>query len=259
LEDQSLKRPVTWKTLVREVVEHRLPRIFSLRDIEAHRDYFAKHYPENRFIAAKIRQSVQVLRDQGFIRFLGSGRYERTGIAQPIFSPFFDPTVAEGFVSKSQIARVTIETWAELNLYCLNCSAEELGGLPAGTPIADLHCYECAMRYQVKSKNGRFGDKVTSSAYEPLVAAAKSGTMPDYVLVEYDPRLNVVVFASGLHGKHVSEERIVPRKSLSAKARRAGWRGCIIDLHGLDQFKVRIVEPAGIDRGSVRERWKSIA
>jgi hypothetical protein len=254
-----VKRQVTWKSLVREVVEHKLPRSFTLRDVEAYGDYFAEHYPENKFLAAKIRQSLQVLRDQGFIRFLGGGRYERTGIAQPIFSPFFDPSVAEGFVSKSQIARVTIETWAELMLYCLSCTADELARLPASTPIADLRCDECSRRYQIKGKNGRFGDKVPSSAYEPLVAAARSGSMPDYVLVEYDPRLNVVVFASAIAGRHVGEERLLPRRPLSRTARRSGWRGCTIDIAGLDEFTVRIVEPAGLDRHDVRARWSGLS
>jgi hypothetical protein len=254
-----MKEPVTWKTLVREVIERRLPRTFSLRDLEAHGDYFARHYPENKFINAKIRQSLQVLRDQGFLRFVGGGRYERTGVVQPAFSPFFDPSVAEGFVSKSQMARVTIETWAELMLYCLNCTANELGRLPASTPIADLHCRECERRYQVKGKNGRFGDKITASAYEPLVVAARSGAMPDYVLIEYDPRLNVVVFASALAGHRVTEERLVPRRPLGEAARRAGWRGCTIDVAGLDPFKVRIVEPAGLQRKDVRARWKRLS
>ena len=47
----------------------RLPRTFTLRELERHREYFAKHYPDNRFIDAKIRQSLQILRDQGFVRF----------------------------------------------------------------------------------------------------------------------------------------------------------------------------------------------
>jgi hypothetical protein len=156
-------RPTTWKTLVRDVIEN-LPRTFTLREVEARRDYFSKHYPDNRFIEAKIRQSLQILRDQGFLEFLKPGVYRRTDVAQPVFSPFFDPKVAEGFVSRSQIARLCTETWAEQNLYCLNCESDELGGLPAGTKIADLECYSCNVRYQVKGKNGRFTGVLQGSA-----------------------------------------------------------------------------------------------
>lgn len=252
-----MKRPTTWKTLVRDVIE-RLPRMFTLRDVEAHRDYFAKHYPDNRFIEAKIRQSLQLLRDQGFIEFVKPGVYQRTAAAQPVFSPIFDPSVAQGLVSKSQIARVTVETWAEQNLYCLNCDADELGALPAGTKVADLECYRCQRRYQVKGKDGRFGNLVTGAAYEPVLEALRSGAMPDYLLVEYDTRFNIVVFASALPGRHIGAECIVPRKALSASARRAGWRGCNINVGNLSRYRISIVEPAGRERAAVRKEWRAV-
>lgn len=253
-----MRRPTTWKALVRDVIE-RLPRTFTLRDVESHREYFAKHYPDNRFIEAKIRQSLQILRDQGFIVFAKPGVYERTGAQEPVFSAFFDPSVAEGFVSKSQMARVTVETWAEQNLYCLNCDADELGALPANTKVADLECYRCDSRYQLKSKNGRFHGTITGAAYQPLLDAIRAGAMPDYFMVEYDTRFSIVVFASGIPGQHIAEDCIIPRKALSAKARRAGWRGCNINVEGLSPYRVSIVEPAGRARTDVRKDWRKIS
>ncbi len=250
-----MKNGPTWKTLVRDVIE-RLPRSFTLRELEAQRDYFAKHYPDNRFIEAKIRQSLQILRDQGFIRFLGAGRYERTGVTQPVFSPFFDPSPALQYASRARAAGMTVETWVEHNLYCLNCTADELGRLPTNTQVADLACYVCSARYQVKGKNGRFGRKITGAAYEPLVRAIRSGLGPNYLLVEYDPRFSIVVFVSGVPGRLITQERVVPRKPLPLTARRAGWRGCTIDVDCLPQ--VRIVQPAGIDRGVVRSNWQGV-
>jgi hypothetical protein len=251
-EETTLRNAPTWKTLVRDVIE-RLPRTFTLRDVEAYREFFAKNYPDNRFIEAKIRQSLQILRDQGFIAFKGAGHYERTGATQPTFSPFFDPSVAENYVSGSQVARVTVETWAEHNLYCLNCPTDELGRLPANTKVADLECCACNARYQVKGKNGRFGGKITGAAYEPLVNAVRGGLAPNYLLVEYDPRFSIVVFVSGIPGLLITEDLIVPRKPLAPTARRAGWQGCNVHIQGLKQ--VRIVQPAGLERGLVREQW----
>lgn len=253
-----MKRATTWKTLVRDVIE-RLPRTFTLRDVEAQGDFFAKHYPDNRFIEAKIRQSLQILRDQGLIVFVRPGVYERTGADQPVFSPFFDPSVARGFVSKSQIARVTVETWAEQNLYCLSCDADALAALPPNTQVADLQCPHCSRRYQLKSKDGRFGDAITGAAYEPLLRALREGQVPDYVLAEYDKRFNIMVFVSALPGRHISEACIAPRKALSATARRAGWQGCTIDIRALSQHRVSIVEPTGRDRANVRADWAKIA
>jgi hypothetical protein len=257
-EDPTLKSSTTWKALVRDVIE-RLPKTFTLRDVEAHRDYFAKHYPDNRFIEAKIRQSLQILRDQGFIAFLGSGRYERTGMTQPLFSPFFDASIAQEYTSKARAAGVAVETWAEHNLYCLSCSADELSRLPTNAIVADLECLACTSRYQIKAKNGRFGAALTGAAYEPILKAIRAGAMPSYVLVEYDPRFNIVVFVEGVPGRYIDKTRVIPRKPLSATARRAGWRGCTISLAGLHDVRVRIVEPSGRDRLAVREEWRKLS
>ena len=228
---------VTWKSLMMDVVG-RMPRTFTLRDIERHREFFAKHYPDNRFIDAKIRQSLQILRDQGFVRFLGNGTYETTA-APPVFSAFFDPSVGANYASKAQIARVTVETWAEHNLYCLNCVSDELARLADNTPIADFECESCSATYQVKAKNGR------------------DGRLPNYVLVEYDPRFSIVVFVSGIPGAAFREDSIVARKPLAITARRAGWQGCSLNIEGLPQ--VRIVEPAGLAKPLVRQEWRAAA
>lgn len=247
---------MTWKALVRDVIGW-LPKTFTLRDVEAHRDYFAKHYPDNRFIEAKIRQSLQILRDQGVIRFVSPGRYERTGVEQPLFSPFFGPSPAEHYASRARAAGIMVETWAEHNLYCLNCPSDELSRLPVNAVVADLVCAECQRRYQVKGRNGRFGATVTGAAYEPLLNAARDGAMPDYVLVEYDPRFSIVVFASGIPGRFITAERVVPRRPLRPGAKRAGWRGCTIRIDDLPA--VRIVEPTGLERSVVRRVWAGAA
>jgi type II restriction enzyme len=248
-------RGVTWKSLMMDVVG-RMPRTFTLRDIERHREFFAKHYPDNRFIDAKIRQSLQILRDQGFVRFLGNGTYETTA-TPPVFSAFFDPSVGANYASKAQIARVTVETWAEHNLYCLNCVSDELARLADNTPIADFECESCSATYQVKAKNGRFHTSIAGAAYAPTLRALRDGTLPNYVLVEYDPRFSIVVFVSGIPGAAFREDSIVARKPLPITARRAGWQGCSLNIEGLPQ--VRIVEPAGLAKQQVRLDWRAAA
>jgi Dam-replacing HTH domain len=81
--------------------------------------FFAWEFPNNRFIDAKIRQSLQVLRDQGVLRFVSPGHYQRLDVP-PVFSPLIDMAVASRFVSAAQATRVALETWASFNLYCLN-------------------------------------------------------------------------------------------------------------------------------------------
>jgi hypothetical protein len=244
----------TWKVLVNEVVRH-LPRTFSLADITARKEYFQRHYPDNRFIEAKIRQSLQVLRDQGTLKFLGRGRYQTIG-GQSKFSPLIDPTTATAYTSRTQVGRVMLETWAELNLFCVNCAADALSRLPANTPVADFVCGSCEDRYQLKAKDGRFGSLIPGAAYGPTLKAIRNSRMPEYVLVEYDPRFHTVVFVDAIPGRLITEDRVRARKKLGPTARRAGWQGCNIDVSELP--RVRIVEPAGLERTEVRADWRRI-
>ncbi|MDZ4762586.1 MAG: DpnI domain-containing protein [Alphaproteobacteria bacterium] len=48
---------------------------FSLEDVYAFETTLRQVYPSNFNIRPKIRQQLQVLRDQGYLHFLGSGRY----------------------------------------------------------------------------------------------------------------------------------------------------------------------------------------
>jgi hypothetical protein len=244
----------TWKKLMHDVVA-RLPRDFELADVLKQRDRFERLFPNNRFVDAKIRQSLQVLRDQGMLRFVSPGRYQRLDVS-PTFSPLIDMAVADTYVSAAQAARVALETWASFNLYCLNCEREELNQLPDGTPVADFECLVCDSRYQLKGKNGRLGKKIPGAAYRPTIEAIRAGTMPEYVLVEFDTRFATVVFVDAFAGRFITEDRIEPRKPLSANARRAGWQGCNIIVEGLRS--VRLVAPAGLERENVREEWRSL-
>lgn len=48
---------------------------FSLADVYAHVPQFQVLHPNNRHIPEKLRQQLQVLRDLGFLQFLGDGAY----------------------------------------------------------------------------------------------------------------------------------------------------------------------------------------
>lgn len=244
----------TWKAAVREIVL-RLPREFSSADVLAHHDDLQRQFPNNRFVDAKIRQSLQLLRDQGLLQFLRPGVYRRLDVA-PAFSPLIDFALAQRYISAAQAARVAVETWASFNLYCLGCESDSLDRLPDNTPVADFKCFACDRMYQLKGKNGRFGARIAGAAYRPTVEAARSRRMPEHILVEFDTRFGTVVFVDAIPGTLITEDRVVPRKRLSAHARRAGWQGCNILVEGL--ASVRMVAPAGLDRGEVRDDWQRL-
>ncbi len=75
LGDQSLKDR-TWTALTLLVINKMGKDAFSLPDIYNFEAEFRKSFPNNQHIRPKIRQQLQRLRDAGFIRFLGDGRYE---------------------------------------------------------------------------------------------------------------------------------------------------------------------------------------
>jgi type II restriction enzyme len=49
---------------------------FTLRQVYEHELSLARLHPANKNVRAKIRQQLQVLRDLGFLRFIGNGCYE---------------------------------------------------------------------------------------------------------------------------------------------------------------------------------------
>jgi type II restriction enzyme len=50
---------------------------FELADVYAFEGRLRERYPENQHVREKLRQQLQVLRDAGFIEFLGRGRYRK--------------------------------------------------------------------------------------------------------------------------------------------------------------------------------------
>jgi len=69
-----------WTLDVLNIVRGLGRREFTLAEVYAHEAVLARLHPDNRNVRPKIRQQLQVLRDLGFIEFLGSGKY---GIISP--------------------------------------------------------------------------------------------------------------------------------------------------------------------------------
>ena len=64
-----------WTTLTLGAVLSLHTRLFTLKDIYDREDDFSSIYPGNNNVRAKIRQQLQVLRDLGYLDFLGRGTY----------------------------------------------------------------------------------------------------------------------------------------------------------------------------------------
>ncbi|HJU08497.1 MAG TPA: DpnI domain-containing protein [Rhodanobacteraceae bacterium] len=70
-----------WLTEIMKCVERLERRQFSLSDVYGFEDQLAVRYPNNHNVRAKIRQQLQRLRNNGYLRFLGSGKYEICQVA----------------------------------------------------------------------------------------------------------------------------------------------------------------------------------
>jgi type II restriction enzyme len=64
-----------WLIEVMRCVDEIGQTAFTLEDVYGYEAHLSALYPSNHNVRAKIRQQLQVLRDQGYITFLGRGRY----------------------------------------------------------------------------------------------------------------------------------------------------------------------------------------
>lgn len=65
-----------WLVDVMACVEGLGKRRFTLAEVYAAEGQLSRTYPGNRNVRPKIRQQLQVLRDSGYLNFLGNGNYE---------------------------------------------------------------------------------------------------------------------------------------------------------------------------------------
>lgn len=66
-----------WLIAVMNCIERINQREFSIREVYEFVPHLESLFPRNRHVKEKIRQQLQVLRDRGWLRFLGNGKYER--------------------------------------------------------------------------------------------------------------------------------------------------------------------------------------
>lgn len=74
---KSEKRDIKgWLLDVMRCVDKLDKKVFCLDDVYMFEKYLSGLHPDNKNIRPKIRQQLQLLRDRGYLRFEGKGRYE---------------------------------------------------------------------------------------------------------------------------------------------------------------------------------------
>lgn len=144
-----------------------------------------------------------------------------------------DPSVAEGYSSKSQRSRVITEAWAADNLYCPNCATDSLDAHRPGKRVEDFLCPTCDRRTQLKAARGGHSRRVANSAYGPKIDAIRANQAPDYAFMAFDPDAWTVTDLYVVPGHFMTPAVVEKRAPLSSDARRSGWVGSNILLDSI--------------------------
>lgn len=138
-----------------------------------------------------------------------------------------DRNVAERYNNNSQKIRIMSEAWAEENIFCPNCGGK-IYNYANNKPVADFYCKKCVEDFELKSKKGKFGKKVSGGAYSKMIKRINSPEKPNFFFMGYlIDTLSVKDFF--VIPKHFFVSEIIEkRKPLADTARRAGWIGANI-------------------------------
>ena len=167
--------------------------------------------------------------------------------------------LAESYSSLSQKARVTTESWVVTNISCPNCLGD-LQPYASNTKGKDVYCVVCGENFQIKSKKGKFSNKITGAEYQTTRNVFSSEEKPSLMLLHYDLATMKVINLAIIHKSSINVMCIIPRKPLAITARRAGWQGCIIDLSIIPTSAIiKVVENANIiSMAVVQEKWRAV-
>lgn len=76
LREQTKLEKRGWVLDVMNCIERLKQPEFQLSDVYQYESELGRLHPDNKHVKAKIRQQLQLLRDSGFLNFLGKGRYK---------------------------------------------------------------------------------------------------------------------------------------------------------------------------------------
>ena len=156
----------------------------------------------------------------------------------------FDVSLASGYNSAAQIARVLTEDWLARNMYCPICGEFSIKRAEANAPVKDYICEHCKSQYELKSKKentDNYSTKVNDGVYRTMIERITSLDNPSFFFMHYDNYEvnNLIVVPKCFFVPEVIEKR----RPLAKNARTAGWEGCNILLNQIpDLAKIPIIK-----------------
>ena len=128
------------------------------------------------------------------------------------------------------------------NLICQKCKRKKtLKKLPMNFKCADLICDFCGFLAQVKSSNvkdvNKLPNSVLGAAWKPQQERMDAGIyFPLYLVLINGKNYSIFYLAADLQSKDI----FIPRKPLSASAKRAGWQGFMYNISKIKNHFVRL-------------------
>ena len=169
----------------------------------------------------------------------------------------FNTQIADTYTSASQKARVLTENWVLGQIYCPNCG-ENITNYGNNKPVADFFCKKCTEDFELKSKKGKFGKKVSAGAYTQMIKRIKSDSKPNFFFMAYVVKVLGVDNFFVVPKHFIVPEIIEQRKPLAVTARRAGWVGSNILFSKIPQAgQIFYVENGKeVAKSDVLQKWQ---
>lgn len=167
----------------------------------------------------------------------------------------FKNQLAEKYTNASQISRILTEAWVLNEIYCPSCGGPIIN-YPNNKPVSDFYCSRCVEDFELKSKKGKFGKKVSAGAHSQMVSRINASDKPNFFFLASLATLSVGDFF--VIPKHYFVSDIIEkRKPLSPTARRAGWIGSNILFSKIpNSGKIYYIENGKeISKKYVLEKW----
>lgn len=153
-----------------------------------------------------------------------------------------DDSLAARYKSNSQKIRVMSESWIAENIYCPCCGNAQIQQLENNSPVADMQCPRCGEIFELKTKKGTFGRKISDGAYATMIDRITSTTNPDLFVMCYHSDYSItdlIIIPKFFFVPQIIEKR----KPLAPTARRAGWTGCnILYTEIPEQGRIKIIQ-----------------
>ncbi len=166
-----------------------------------------------------------------------------------------DVSLAKGYKSPSQVAKILTENWIAQESYCPSC-LNTLTQAKANSRVLDFTCKGCEFDFELKSKKGIFSKKITDGAYGAMIERLAQPSSPHFFFMNYSPDFKVQNLVA-VPAYFIQSSVIERRNPLSQSAKRAGWVGCNILSEKIPEAGkiVLIKNSVIIDREKVKKKW----